>query len=155
MSKTLFAPIIKNGEMDFGSEYNEAKFRQFLADNNGKKLKISKFENPVSDEMRGYVFGAMIPFLRQVDPTAWGIMSDDQIYEVLKKNFNYFEAFNPLTKRKERYGQSVLNMSCKNVKAMEFVQRVANWVLENYGQDLPNPEEYKKFRDSAPLLKNV
>lgn len=148
--KTLFDATIKEGGLDFGSEYNRIRFNQYLKDNPGKRVKIEKYENPVSDEMRGYMFGAVIPFLRQISPDTWTGMTDEQIYEILKKNFNYFEAYNPLTKRTERFGQSVMNTSCKNKKAMEFIQRIGDWVEENYNQTLPDPEEYKRFRDSAP-----
>ncbi len=152
--KVLFAPRIKKGGFDFGSDYNAARFREYMRLNEGKQVKIEAYANPVSDEMRGYMFGAVLPFLRQISPDAWAGMNDDQIYEVLKKNFNYFEAYNPLTKRKERFGQSVMNTSCKNVKAMEFIERIGDWVMENYGQSLPDPEEYKQWRDGAPLAKD-
>lgn len=149
--KTLFEAKIVNGGLDFGSDHNRIRFNQYLKDNPGKRVKIQKYENPVSDEMRGYMFGALIPFLRQISPDSWPAMDDDQIYEVLKKNFNYFEAYNPLTKRVERFGQSVMNTSCKNLKAMEFIERIGQWVEENYNQTLPDPEEYKRWRDSAPM----
>lgn len=147
----FIAKATKEGGMDFGSEYNRARYKDFLKKNPGVALEIKPRANPVSDQMRGYVFGALIPFLRQIDATAWENLNDDQIYEVLKKNFNYFEALNPLTKRKERYGQSVLNKSCKNLKAMEFLMRIGEWVMINYQQTLPDPEDYKRWRDSAPL----
>lgn len=141
----------QNGEMSFNSEYHKAILKKILIENEGKLFRIQKMENPVSDEMRGYMFGAVIPFLRQIDPGAWESLKDEQVYEVLKKNFNYFEAWNPLTKRTERYGQSAMNTSCKNVKAMEFIMRIGSWVTENYDQTLPDPEEYKRWRDGAPL----
>lgn len=150
---TKFIAKITNATLDFGSEYNEFRYRDFLKENEGMLVEIKPRSNPVSDEMRGYMFGAVIPFLRQIDPTAWTELSDDQVYEVLKKNFNYFEAFNPLTKRVERYGQSALNKSCKNKKAMEFTMRIADWVMENYGQNLPDPEDYKRWINSAPILR--
>lgn len=141
-----------DGGMDFQSEYNRIRYKEFLKKNPGMLFEIKPRGNPVSDQMRGYMFGAVIPFLRQVDPNAWQSDDDEQVYEMLKKNFNYFEAYNPVTKRVERYGQSVMNRSMKNAKAMEFVMRIADWVMENYGQTLPDPEEYKRWRDSAPLL---
>jgi len=58
--------------------------------------------------MRGYMFGAVIPFLKRIVPD-WQSLTNDQVHEILKKNFNYFEAFNPVTKRVERYGQSIMS----------------------------------------------
>jgi hypothetical protein len=149
--KTLFAPIIKNGGFDFGSDYNSARFRQYLKDNDGKRVKIEAYDNPVSDQMRGYMFGAVIPFLRMITPKSFEGLTDEQVYELLKKNFNYFEAYNPVTKRKERFGQSVMNTSCKNSKAMEFIARIADWVYENYQQTLPDSEEYNRSIKNAGL----
>ncbi len=156
----FLAKATPDGGLDFdwhkgkGPEdgYNRRRFKDFLKKNPGTLIEIKPKANPVSDQMRGYVFGALIPFLRQIDERAWQGMDDEQIYEALKKNFNYFEAINPITKRKERFGQSVLNRSCKNVKAMEFTMRIGEWVMTNYQQTLPDPEEYKRWRDSAPEL---
>ncbi len=150
----IFIAKAKDGAFDLGSEYNRIRLKEYLKENDGKVFRIQKASNPVSEEMRGYMFGAVIPFLRQIDTGAWRELSDEQVYEVLKKNFNYFEAYNPLTKRTERYGQSVMNKSCSNVKASEFIMRLADWVLENYGQTLPDSEEYKNGRDMAPIHKD-
>ncbi len=151
MTRALFIFTVTNGKPDFGSDFNEARFRQFLKEKEGEKFGIIPEDKIVSDEMRGYMFGAVIPFLRQISPQSWPA-SDDQVYEMLKKEFNYFEAIDPVTKRKERYGQSVMSKSCKSKKATEFIARIGEWVAEQYSQELPDSKEYLAWKDSAPLI---
>lgn len=151
--KALFLFKANNGQPDFGSEYNQSRFNQLLKDRNGEIFAIVPQSKVVTDTMRGYVFGALVPFLRQVTPKSWTGLTDEQIYDVLKKNFNYFEAINPLTKRIERYGQSVMSKNCENQKAKEFISRIDDWLQENYNQSVPDAEEYKRFvRDNPQLI---
>ena len=145
-----FLFVVKKGKPDFQSDYNTDRFNQELKDHEGELYEIKRRANPVSDEMRGYTFGALIPFLQSLVPE-WGDLSAEQVYEILKREFNGFVAMNPVTRKKEKYGQSVMNRSMKNKKAMEFIMRIGNWVEENYGQTLPDPSEYTNWRDSAPL----
>lgn len=140
-----------DGGLEFNSDYQRINFNNFVKKNAGKLLRISLQDGPVSDQMRGYMFGAVIPFLRQIDANAWDSMTDEEVYEVLKKNFNYFTAINPISKKLEKYAKSTMSQSSSNKKAMEFIERIGNWVTENYQQTLPNPEEYKEWRDSGRL----
>lgn len=151
--KALFVFKASQGKQDFGSEFNEARLRQYLKEHDGQLFGIVPKTAVVTDTMRGYCFGALIPFLRQIDRGAWAEMTDDQVYEMLKKQFNYFEAFNPFTKRKERYGQSIMSKSVANQKAKEFISRIDDWVTEQYDQTIPDAEEYKRFvRDNPQLI---
>jgi hypothetical protein len=125
-------------------------WRAYLDTHEGTRLVIEQEKSEVSDAMRGYMFGAVIPFLKRIVPD-WQSLTNDQVHEILKKNFNYFEAFNPVTKRVERYGQSIMSKSTDNQAAMEFIQEIEGWVLENYAQHLPDPAKFKAWRDSAPL----
>lgn len=140
----------KKGKMDFGSDYNEARFKDHLKKNEDAVYEIKKRSSRVSDEMRGYYYGALIPFIRSLIPQ-WQELDEDQIHEALKKNFNYFECFNPVTNRVERYGQSAMSVGQSNPKAMEYVMRIGDWVMENYGQSIPDPEEYKRWRDTSDI----
>lgn len=144
-----FVGYFKSGKLFF-EPYNQIRLNDFAKKNEGKKFRLEMVKSRVSDEMRGYYFGAIIPFIKSI-VGEWGKLSDDQIHEILKKNFNGFVAYNPLTKRNERYGQSVASNDKENTKMMEYVMRIADYVMENYAQNLPDPEEYKVFRDSAQL----
>jgi hypothetical protein len=104
--------------------------------------------------MRGYYFGALLPFLRTLVPQ-WEDVSNDELHEILKKAFNFFEAYNPVSKRKERFGYSVMAGGKENKKAMEYIMRISDWVETNYQQTLPNSEDFKKWRDSGELKDEV
>lgn len=151
--KALFIYKAVNGKPDYGSEFNEARHRQYLKDHEGELFGEVPKTAVVTDTMRGYCFGALIPFLKQTSPKSWAHLTDDQVYEMLKKNFNYFEAFDPIKGRIERYGQSVMSKNVANQKAKEFISRIDNWVTEEYQQTIPDAEEYKRFvRDNPQLI---
>lgn len=151
MSHPIYAKATAEGGFEFQSEYHKHLVKERLKNTVGMVYKITPLDSPVSDEMRGYMFGAVIPFLRTLSAFP-DTLTDEQVHEMLKKEFNFFEAIDPVTKRKERYGLSVMNKAMKNRDAMEFIERIANWVLENFNQTLPDPEEYKRWRDSAPTV---
>ena len=79
-------------------------------------------------------------------------MSDDDIHEMLKKLFNFFDAYNPLTKRVERFGRTAMSADSTTERAMEFIDKIGVWLGEEYKTPLPDAEEYKKIRDGAPLI---
>lgn len=125
--------------------------RQFYKDNEGKEVKMTPVKKTVSDELRGYYFGAVIPFLKQVEKR-WDGLLNEQVHEIMKKEFNYFEAYSVKNKRVERYGLPTANTEAKAEDMMNFIQRINSWVIENYGQSLPDPEKYKEFLDSAQMI---
>ena len=145
----MFRAIIKDAQIFFPGIKHAIAWQAWKEGHEGAHIVISEEKLTVSDEMRGYMFGAVIPFLMRLVPD-WAKLSNVYVYEILKKNFNYFEAFNPVTKRVERYGQSVMARTSGSEAGMEFIQEIEGWVLENYGQHLPDPEKFKAWRDSAP-----
>jgi hypothetical protein len=138
---------IKDGKISL----DNVLVRQFIRDNEGQDIELRKIRKTVSDELRGYYFGAILPFLKQIEGQ-WKTISEDQLHEIMKKEFNYFEAWSVKNKRKERYGQPVANGKADSGKMMEFIIRIGDWVRENYGVELPNPEDYKEIRDSGRLI---
>lgn len=144
---TTFIAQSKDGHLHLG-EYNAARLREFLKKHEGAKIKIQPVSGKVSEHARGYYFGAVIPLLQSLE-TGWKDLTAEEVHEILKKNFNGFVAFNPLTKREERYGQSIAIEDSK--KFQDYLLRIADWLMENYSQTLPDPEEYKRFADSAQL----
>lgn len=149
---TVWLGKTEGDQINFG-EHNARNIKDWCKKHPGAPVRLETAVNPVSQEMRGYYFGALLPFLRVLVPE-WGILSNDELHEVLKKAFNFFDAYNPLSKRNERFGQPIMSNDRQNKKAMEYVMRIAEWVETNYQQTMPDPEQYKKFRDSAPSLKD-
>lgn len=121
-----------------------------MSENNGKEVRIEPAKKKVSSQLRAYYFGAVIPALKQTNEQ-WEKLTSEELHEVIKKMFFYFETYNPITKRTERFGRSVMKESDWNntAKAMEFLEVLADY-LAQCGIDMPDPEQYKQWRDSAP-----
>lgn len=149
---TVFIAKSKNLSLVFGSDYNRKRFLDFLehCEKENKEIRIELAKNPVSDDMRGYWFGAVIPTVRAIIPE-WKNNSDNEVHEALRKMFNFIEMFNPLTKRNERFGMSIMGDKSNTKRGMEVIEKIRVWLGEEYNQELPSVEDYQKVRDSAPL----
>lgn len=150
---TVFLPTIKNKKLDFGSDYGEARWRDFLNTNEGKKLRIEKSRNPVSDELRGYYWSAVLPTAKSAIHE-WEKLNDDDVHEILKKLFNYFDFHNPLTKRIERCGRPAMSSDSNSSRAMDFIDKIREWLANEYKIELPTPDEYKIKRDNPEFYEN-
>jgi hypothetical protein len=62
----------------------------------------------------------------------------------------YFEAYNPMTQRVERFGRSVMKKDDFNntAKAMEFIDVVSDYIVQ-CGREVPDVAEYKRILNSA------
>lgn len=140
----------KNGEMEFTSDISRKIFKQSLKENEGQQYSIEKVKSPVSDALRSYYFGAVLPVVRTTCDK-WEELSTDELHEIIKKMLFYFETYNPLTKRIERFGRSVMRKDDWNntLKAMEFLEIVRQY-LGDCGLEMPDSEDYKRERDLAP-----
>lgn len=132
----------------FMSDHNRADLHEWLKMNEGKLLRLEPEKAPVSAEVRGYYFGAVIPLIKSTCEE-WADLSPDKMHEVIKKLFFYFESWNPRTKRVERFGRSVMSENDWNStkKAMQFLDIISDY-LAQCGLTMPDPEEYKRFRDT-------
>jgi hypothetical protein len=145
---------VKNSKPDFLSEYNQARFKQELKDNEGRKYRISPVSPSISENKRGWYFGAVVPMLRQLNPS-WTDLSDEQVHEILKVEFNGFEALG-IDGQKKKYGLSAVSSDVPVEIFDNYILRIAEWVKENYGGiSLPDSEYYKKNRDSAPMINDI
>jgi hypothetical protein len=138
----------KQGRINFLSGYNRARFAECLKENEGKKFRIEPVSPTVSDNRRSWYWGAVLPFMKSL---AWNDLEDDQVHEILKQEFNGFEATG-IDGKVKRFGVSAV-ASDVSVKVFDnFILRLADWVNQNYGMTLPSPEDYKKnYRDVALL----
>ena len=141
-----------NGNMEFTSELSHNLFKQNLRENEGQQYVIEKIKNPVSDSLRAYYFGAVLPVVRTTCEQ-WESLTSDELHEIIKKMLFYFETYNPLTKRIERFGRSVMRKDDWNNthKAMEFLEIIRQY-LADCGLEMPDSEEYKRARDLSPEL---
>ncbi len=133
------------------SEYTGASFRDWLRENEGKEFRIEPVKKPVSSNLRHFYFGAVIPVLRSTCDE-WATLTGDELHQVIKKLLFYFETFNPVAGRIERFGRSVMaNDDWNNThKATEFLMIIQDY-LAQCGREMPDSEDYKRWRDSSPL----
>jgi hypothetical protein len=138
----------RQGRINFLSDYNRARFAEHLKANEGRKYRIEPVVPTVSDNRRGWYWSAVLPFMKSLN-VAWQDLDDDQVHEILKQEFNGFEATG-IDGKVKKFGVSAV-ASNTSVKVFDnFILRLADWVNENYGMTLPDPENYKKnYRDVA------
>jgi hypothetical protein len=150
MSKVWLAKIEK-GKVAM-EEYVQDSFHDWCAMNEGKQIRITPHKKPVSRDMRAYYFSAVIPLLKSTCDE-WKDLNSLEMHEVSKKMFCFFETYNPITKRTERFGRSVMSDSEFNntAKAQEYLMKISDY-LADCGLSMPDSEEYKKFLDSAPMI---
>ena len=146
--KELFIAQVKDKKLNFLTDYNKVRFQQWLSENEGQKVQIKRVSSKVSDNRRGWYWASIIPFMKTLVP-AWDSLSDDQLHQVLKTEFNGFVVETKHGKRK--YPMPVANRDVDSEEFDNYILRIAEWVRNNYAQELPNPDEYKEKRDSAEL----
>lgn len=148
--KKIWTATIHQGK-PIMTDYVRANFNDWAKQNEGKQIEIKAKGKKVSENLRGFYFAAYIPLIRSTCDE-WKHLNGDDLHEVIKKCFFYFETYNPITKRTERFGRSVMSDSDWNdtEKAGEFLN-VLNEYLVNCGVSPPDSEEFKHWRDSAPL----
>lgn len=79
--KQLFIFTVKNGKPNFGSDFNESRFRVFLQDNEGKEFGIVKKENKRSNQQNRYYW-----LYLQVIEQETGNIADD-LHEYFRRKF--------------------------------------------------------------------
>lgn len=128
-------------------EHNRYYFKKWLKENVGGVVKIiCGGKARVSDTLRGYYYGSVMPLLRRVEPQ-WQDAEDDALHNLLKLEFNGVEIYSPFEKKKIKVSGSVMSKEASTHDAMLYIERIGNWLLNNYGEQLPDAEEYKKLRD--------
>jgi len=145
------AKNIRIQDIDARHAYNGHRFHQFTKDNPDKWLRIEPIKLSVSENLKGYYFGAVIPTCKGTVPE-WNHLSDEDLHEVLKKEFNGFNYFSPLTKTTERVGRSAMGPESNAIRATEFIEKIRLFLAEQYFVDLPDPQEYKRALNE-PILR--
>jgi hypothetical protein len=142
---------IKEGKITH-EDYVQGSFNDWAKANEGAGVEIIPTKKPVSEDLRGYYFGAVIPVIRSTCDE-WEKLEGEQIHEIVKKMLFYFETWNPKTKRVERFGRSVMKNDDFNntAKAMNFLEIIRQY-LADCGLEMPDSEDYKRALDKAELL---
>lgn len=148
MSKNTFIIKIREKGFIFESSYNRERFKEYVREHQGTRMRLEPVSPHVSDEARGFYFGGVINgTIKRL--SGFEGMSTDEVHELLKREFNGVEIRDPVTGNNTRLGKSIAINSSRRFQ--EYLLRIGDWLMENYGQSMPDPEDYKSWRDSAPL----
>lgn len=132
---------IRNNQFVFSSFMAEIKFFELTE---GREVIITIDDAPTAN-MRRFFEGAIVPSVFFQNPkSGWENYKDAR--EALKLEFcsGYTK---DLEGKDMRYARSTTELSKK--KFTEFLDNVTHWMEEN-GMESPDPEDYKRWRDSAP-----
>lgn len=136
----------------FRSNYHENSFKVWLKNIKGKWVRIELAKHPVSDKIRAYYWGAILPTVKDA-VGYWSPLSTEKIHEILKREFNGFVAFNPRTKQVEKYARPAMSKESDSLRAMAYIEKIRLWLLEEYHTELPNPDEWiKNVRDNPQII---
>ena len=138
---------IKNKGLEFAPT-TRAMFLDYLRENEGEMLEIKakKIRKTVSNELRGFYYASWLPFIKNLDEH-FKTYTIDELHNFLKYEFNGTDMYNPVTKKETRIVKSVMNNEVKTSDAFIYMEKIRQWVAENYGQEMPNADEYTTKRD--------
>lgn len=140
-----FKAQIRNGELQVSS-----KVKEYLKEKEGTFFECEE-DNRESDELRGYFEGAIVPTWFYLHPKSkWKSFSDAR--DSLKLEFNSGVGF-------DKHGVPIRvakTTAMSRAKWRSFLERINEYFNENgMMQWWPDPEEYKRWRDSAPEVDAV
>lgn len=132
---------IQQGAVVFTSDMAK---RVFFDHNEGKDAYLEIDDSP-SDNLRRYFEGAVVPAVYYQHPhSGWGDFKD--VREALKLEFLPSYTVD-IHGERSKYARSTTELSKERFAG--FVELVTQW-LESNGMEVPDPEAYKNWRDSAP-----
>lgn len=139
-----FTALVQNGQMKL-SPYEGAKFRMFMKDNEGARLKIEPIL-PESNKLRRYFEGAVIPLVAFYQEGMNHKSGEDcrRVREWLKAEFNGEMVV--IGGKVRQVARSTKGRQSLN----PFVEHVVTWLIENYcpPNEALDPEKYKYWHDA-------
>lgn len=153
MQKVFHVQGSPDGGLKFKSDYHRALFKDFLKANPNIYLKITPNEE-IPSHFRRFFEGGIVPFFALqhfvIDPDngKWGMMSNEEARECLKREFNPM-FFRDLAGKVVQQGGATATMTKKEFQA--FIERCIDYMLSN-GYTVPDNEEFKRWRDSCPEI---
>lgn len=137
---------IKSGEIIFTSPMAK---RAFFERNEGKDATIDIDDSPTTNSRR-YFEGALVPAIFYQHPkSGWKDYKDAR--EALKLEFIPGYTHN-LKGEREKFARSTTDLSKASFVAL--IDVISRWMTEN-GLEVPDPEDFKAWRDSAPVANEV
>lgn len=137
---------VQKGELVFTSELAK---HVFFEKNEGANAFLVIDDTP-TDNMRRYFEGAVVPAVYYQHPfSGWADFKDAR--EALKLEFLAGYTLD-IRGQRSKYARSTTELSKARFTA--FLEEIAAWLTEN-GLEVPVPEEYIAWRDSAPAAGEV
>ena len=133
-----------NGKLSLGSEFNAARFRDYLKKNIGMRFLIEPLL-PESNDQRRYFEGGVINLLTFYQENMDHRNSQDrkQVREWILTEFNgETVTIGGKSNRIAKTSKGQLNKG--------LLEKIVDWMIENYGQDVIKalePNRYKHWRD--------
>lgn len=140
---TVFLAVSDDGKLSLGSEHNRARFADFMKKNPGMRLRIEP-QLPESKGQRRFFEGAVIPLFAYLDGHDY---KDHNVLHYLRENYI-----------KPEFNGDMVVVNGKPIKVgkgtkgklKELVERVIDWLEEQYGIDRNvslNTKDYEHYRD--------
>ncbi len=138
-----YTALSKNGKLEMQSEYTRENFKKFLLKHDGARIEFVPVL-PESSKQRKFFEGAIIPLVTFYQENLDHRNGEDlyKVREWIKQEFNSeMVVVGGKTK--------VVPKSTKNVLRDGFLQRVVDWLTENYSppHEALSPEKYRDWRD--------
>lgn len=138
-----------NGDLEISYD-NLARVHDFLYKNKNKKIRVvfEEVDKKIADEKRGYFEGAIVPVFthfQNKERIKIGLKeyTRGEMREILKREFNG-RIIQLTSGKNQKFGQSTNTLS--NKRFARFLDKITSYMEEN-GIPIPDPEEYKKWRD--------
>lgn len=140
-----FTAIVENGKITLGSDLNRERVREWCAKNEGARIELKPIL-PESGKLRRYFEGAIVPLVtfHQEGRSHTDGRDLEVVREWLKVEFN--GEIVELEGKAHKIGKSTKGAALKG-----FVERVLDWVVENYAPPVETlePAKWKKWRDEV------
>lgn len=148
---TKFLAQANKGGLDFGSDYNRARFNDFLKENEGIRLRIESV-TPESKKQRGYYEGCICPLIAYYQND----MNHHDTDDLKRVRFWLASEYLPNTVVLNGKAKTMAG-STKGKLANGFLEKVLDWLIDNYAppREAIDPEFYKKFRDAIRPFEDV
>ncbi len=143
MSKTFWAESL-DGKLSLGSDYNRARFSEFLKKNPKIRLKIEP-QTPESRHQRNFFEGAVIPLIVYYQE-GWDYKDSNDckaMREVLKNEL--WSEYRIIGGKSVKVGKST-----KGELNRGFLDAVLDWMTDQgYQTDVLVPKDYKKWKNEV------
>lgn len=122
----VFLAKLKDGNLDFGSDFNRGRFKQFARDNDGKQIRIELPEAKRSDRQHRYYWLYLEIIERETGNDA------NDLHELFKRIFLKPKHLTVMGK------EFVIPKSTKDLTKIEFGEYLER-ICERTGVPLPDP----------------